>query len=1376
MRGQNRNDETPPPRSSPSPGSSASLAALPGIDGRDTPWVGQLGGTRYTQTYLVFHSVIGHDVVVEQLRPEVAQDGTLRDRFQRAAEALRRIGHPSIICLFDHDEGGIAGEPRMLLERIQGPSLKEFCKAHGPLSPSIVLSIARILGSALQALHDRGIVHRDITPENIYLDLEHGRLVVAGFLFILVPDTAETPEITRDGEAIGTLGYMAPEQARGEPVDERADIFSFGVLLYELLEGHLPFASDSLEQFLAEVDKGGYVGAEAFDARAHECLVAGIQGCLHSDPEARWHELDELVHTFERGLKDELLADAEVELRRFLTAPDAYLAGLPERRVRALRHKACFSLAAGDQEEAARLIEVALEWHREDPELKAILHALPAATPAEVESLRVRLAPRPKAPVPLPGRAPPDPETVALVPAPAEKPPQTPETPKTGHSLSQRWLHWRRGVVAAVCVLLASTVTGLVALVQTQRYSPVEKAFGAVLRQERPGPVQFTYRLLADYRPYPIERADRADREPEAARRLDLEALDRLEKQGDLHAVCSAWVADGGAGSLEHAQACLDVLAPRTEQPGLVKVSVSPSPAPDVDSDRAAILLLLGKPDQALWLIAGVLASRPDHQAAQWNRALALQALGLPISAAEAFERIEKRGIPGWSKEAGERKVVLERELSAQRRPYDEVIAKGRALVAGGPIPLELAALQPGYLRLFFYDAVRAATDPERVRELLRLAEALDQAYGGNVLANYVKRLLQAPPEAFQRRAPLARTYAKLFADHGALDAQAQDGYFAALRAAGAEDLLLGALLLTGRVREHLAEYRALAQRSGDPWFAVLAETEEANADMARGDERRAEERLRSALETCERHNLAYRYLRTEYARVHLYISQYALQKAEVEAQASLALARKTGDWEAETQFLGNLFEVAQLRNNRPLAVAYLDETGTREAAHCPYRRYVHENRALMYLFDLRFEDARREILQEPLCGEPRTFASLNVMAELIRAGVPVMPLAQLRADLAALHRQRSLGPGDQAFAEYVEGLLSIGHDPQEGRLHFRQAISTVEGMPTWDRRAREAWVHSYEELSLDAGKTGDVTGALVPLAEQARIPLPTQCVLGVVVFGERSLVVMRDGSGGERIRYEGHLTNPNIDLTHLVPDDWKARLVACERVDVLASPLLRGRSEFLPSTLQWVTQARHLVPAQASRCEAHQLEVRDPLPASDFRRPQFSTGKSELLSTVGRTILWGSSATPSALLQEMPRASEILIAAPAFAADSAASLLLSPDKNNKSVLTSEDLQGLELPCAPVVALILSPAEATLLGPHEPLSWADTLIERGARAVFLVSGPVPGSEYRQFFGMVNARINAGAAAAEALDETKKQWVMWNRDQNTDWVDHIVLFQ
>ena len=276
--------------------------------------------------------------------------------------------------------------------------------------------------------------------------------------------------------------------------------------------------------------------------------------------------------------------------------------------------------------------------------------------------------------------------------------------------------------------------------------------------------------------------------------RVDLEVLQRLKARGDLQGVATAWAIDGSPGSLEQAAATLEGLLPAHALGGVVG-PVGPSQAPDIDSDRAAVKVLQGRPEEALRLAERVLRARPDHTAAEWNRALALVALGLTEEGASSFERIAGWGIAGWSGEASERAAALRRGDEPVERGYKEVVAAGRAMVAGGPVIVELARRFPGYMRLFFYDAVRAAQSAERVRALLPLAVELDLQHGGHALESYAERIARG---AFVRRGALARTYAQLAANPQAQEAGAQVAYLAEVRDAGEEGSIAGGALLYG--------------------------------------------------------------------------------------------------------------------------------------------------------------------------------------------------------------------------------------------------------------------------------------------------------------------------------------------------------------------------------------------------------------------------------------------------------------------------------------------------------------------------------------------------------------------------------------------------
>jgi serine/threonine protein kinase len=177
-------------------------------------------------------------VAIKILPPEVARDSAFAERFLREARSLARVNHPNIVTV--HDFGDVNGLYYFTMEYVDGQNLRDLLQA-GPLSPAQVLSIIPPLCDALQYAHDEGLVHRDIKPENILLDRK-GRVKIADFgLARLVGLTPTYLTLTGSHEVMGTLLYMAPEQMKqAHTVDHRADIYSLGVVLYEMLTGELP--------------------------------------------------------------------------------------------------------------------------------------------------------------------------------------------------------------------------------------------------------------------------------------------------------------------------------------------------------------------------------------------------------------------------------------------------------------------------------------------------------------------------------------------------------------------------------------------------------------------------------------------------------------------------------------------------------------------------------------------------------------------------------------------------------------------------------------------------------------------------------------------------------------------------------------------------------------------------------------------------------------------------------------------------------------------------------------------------------------------------------------------------------------------------------
>ncbi len=180
-------------------------------------------------------------VVIKVLLPEQAASETARRRFEREARLASVLDHPNICAIFDIGESG--GWIYIVMPFVEGRTLKQVINGQ-PLKITSALSIALQIADALAAAHARGIVHRDIKPSNIIVN-EQGQVKVLdfGLAKMLAGDETQDPDksMTELGVPYGTMGYGSPEQAAGERVDHRTDIFSLGVLLYEMVTGQQPF-------------------------------------------------------------------------------------------------------------------------------------------------------------------------------------------------------------------------------------------------------------------------------------------------------------------------------------------------------------------------------------------------------------------------------------------------------------------------------------------------------------------------------------------------------------------------------------------------------------------------------------------------------------------------------------------------------------------------------------------------------------------------------------------------------------------------------------------------------------------------------------------------------------------------------------------------------------------------------------------------------------------------------------------------------------------------------------------------------------------------------------------------------------------------------
>ena len=342
-------DETLKPGDGPSTPDGEPLPPRPGVmvesldflEPCKTPGrLGRIGSHEVTQVIgrggmgIVLHAIdtkLERHVAIKVMAPEIASDPTAVKRFLREAKLAAAVRHDHLVTIHAVDEW--RGRPYLVMEYIDGGSLKELLKSRGTLEADEAIRIARQLAAGLAAAHRHKLVHRDIKPANILMERDTGRIKITDFGLARVTGEAG---LSRSGEVVGTPQFMAPEQAQGREVDQRADLFSLGSLLYSLCSGQSPFQADSIlatmrcvcdvsPRRLKEVVPGI---PDWFDRLVHRLL--------EKDPAARFQSADEV-----EAFIAEQLAATQVNLLLGSTAsmptvsqqPDAHRP-LPSRRVK----------------------------------------------------------------------------------------------------------------------------------------------------------------------------------------------------------------------------------------------------------------------------------------------------------------------------------------------------------------------------------------------------------------------------------------------------------------------------------------------------------------------------------------------------------------------------------------------------------------------------------------------------------------------------------------------------------------------------------------------------------------------------------------------------------------------------------------------------------------------------------------------------------------------------------------------------------------------------------------------------------------------------------------------------------------------------------
>jgi serine/threonine protein kinase len=307
------------------------IARTSWIPGNPDPYIGAIIDDRYEVearlgeggmgvVYRCRHLIIDKLVAMKVLRLDMARNTEVTERFLNEARSASSIGNPHIISILDF--GRLPdGATYFLMEFLEGVPLTNLLSKTEPLPLPRLLNIAIQLTEALGSAHEAGIVHRDLKPDNIFL-IRHGAEedFVKVLDFGIAKATTATGQLTQAGQVFGTPHYMSPEQAAGRDVDPRSDVYSLGVILFELTTGKLPFDADN---FMSILTQHMYKlpprmqDVESIRKDIPPELEAIIQRCLLKDPSARYHSMRELGQDLERLLSGETpLAMRHVDLTK----------------------------------------------------------------------------------------------------------------------------------------------------------------------------------------------------------------------------------------------------------------------------------------------------------------------------------------------------------------------------------------------------------------------------------------------------------------------------------------------------------------------------------------------------------------------------------------------------------------------------------------------------------------------------------------------------------------------------------------------------------------------------------------------------------------------------------------------------------------------------------------------------------------------------------------------------------------------------------------------------------------------------------------------------------------------------------------------------
>jgi len=264
------------------------------VDGRYRI-IGRLGSGGMADVYRAEDTQLGREVALKLLYRRFAEDDEFVERFRREASSAAGLQHPNVVQVFDR--GAWDGTYYIAMELLRGRNLKQIVREHGALDPVLAVEIVMQILKAARFAHRRGVVHRDIKPHNVIVD-DEGRAKVTDFGIA----RAGASDMTETGSIMGTAQYLSPEQAQGHPVDARADLYSIGIVLYELLTGALPFDAESSVTIALKQVSEDPVPPMRLNPAVPPGLDAVVLRALRKEPAERFQDADAFMAALEAAL------------------------------------------------------------------------------------------------------------------------------------------------------------------------------------------------------------------------------------------------------------------------------------------------------------------------------------------------------------------------------------------------------------------------------------------------------------------------------------------------------------------------------------------------------------------------------------------------------------------------------------------------------------------------------------------------------------------------------------------------------------------------------------------------------------------------------------------------------------------------------------------------------------------------------------------------------------------------------------------------------------------------------------------------------------------------------------------------------------------